>query len=80
MEKNAVYISSVLEPGLLARARPFEPDPPAVDGTCGRCGFRGAVYAGRYGGRRCAVCYAAERLDAQRHPLSADGNGGVGTE
>ena len=60
MEKNAVYISSVLEPGFLARARQFEPDLPSVDGTCGRCGFRGAVYAGRYGGRRCAVCYGLQ--------------------
>ena len=35
-------------------------DPPAVDGTCGRCGLRGAAYAGRYGGRRYAVCYGLQ--------------------
>jgi hypothetical protein len=45
METNAIHSPPASEPALLARARPFEPDPPAVDGTCGRCGFRGAVYA-----------------------------------
>jgi hypothetical protein len=47
METNANHIPPASEPALLARARPFESDPPAVDGTCGRCGFRGAVYKGR---------------------------------
>jgi hypothetical protein len=60
METNAAHIPPAFEPFLLARARPFEPDPPAVDGTCGRCGFHGAVYPGRYGGRRCAVYYGLQ--------------------
>lgn len=54
---------------LLERARPFEPDdntpyqppdPPSIDGTCNRCGYRGKVYPGRYGGWRCAVCFALQ--------------------
>jgi hypothetical protein len=56
METNAAHIPPASQPDLLAHARPFEPDPPATDGTWGRCGFHGAVYSGRYGGRRCAVC------------------------
>jgi hypothetical protein len=60
MEPNASHIPPASKSALLARARPFEPDLPAVDGTCGRCGFRGAAYAVRYGGRRCAVCYGLQ--------------------
>jgi hypothetical protein len=45
---------------LLARARPFEPDPPSVDGTCGRCGYLGVVYPGRDGGKRCAGCFGLQ--------------------
>jgi hypothetical protein len=47
METNASHISPNCERALLAHARPFEPDPPAVDGTCGRCGFGGADCTGR---------------------------------
>jgi hypothetical protein len=36
------------------------PDPPSVDGRCGRCGWRGKVYPGRYGGYRCAVCFGLQ--------------------
>jgi hypothetical protein len=43
MDTNASHIPPASESVLLARARPFEPDPPAVDGMCGRCGFQGAV-------------------------------------
>lgn len=60
METNAIHVPPASEPALLARARPFEPDPPALDRACGRCGFQGAVYAGRYGGQRCAVCYGLQ--------------------
>jgi hypothetical protein len=60
MEYNASHVSSTLASDLLARAKPFEPDPPAVEGTCGRCGYRGAVYPGRYGGKRCAVCFGLQ--------------------
>jgi hypothetical protein len=60
METNATHIAPASGPALLARARPFEPDPSPVDGTCGRCGFCGAVYGGRYGGKRCAVCYGLQ--------------------
>lgn len=58
------------EAGLLAQARPFEvderfetyrpPDPPSVEGSCNRCGYRGVVYPGRYGGQRCAVCFGLQ--------------------
>ena len=42
---------------LLDTFRPFEPsDPPATERSCARCGWRGVVYRGRYGGHRCAVC------------------------
>jgi hypothetical protein len=61
MESN---VSHTLPPGpvadLLARARPYEPDPPAAHGACGRCGYRGVVYPGRYGGKRCAVCFGVQ--------------------
>ena len=60
MEDNAARIPPASAADLLARAQTFEPDPPAMDGTCGRCGFRGAVYTGRYGGRRCAVCFGLQ--------------------
>jgi hypothetical protein len=60
MESNASRVPPPLASDLLDRAQPFEPDPPAVDGTCGRCGFHGAVYKGRYGGRRCAVFYGLQ--------------------
>jgi hypothetical protein len=60
MESNAAHIPPAQTARLLAHALPFEPDPPPVDGTCGRCGFRGAVYPGRYGGKRCAVCYGLQ--------------------
>jgi hypothetical protein len=36
------------------------PEPPSVQGSCGRCGWHGQVYAGRYGGLRCPVCYALQ--------------------
>jgi hypothetical protein len=49
------------EAELLAAAQPFEPpDPPSVQGMCNRCGYRGTVYAGRYGGQRCAVCFGLQ--------------------
>ena len=32
MDTNAIHIPPASEPDLLARARPFEPDPPAIDG------------------------------------------------
>jgi hypothetical protein len=60
MESNAMRVPDAIEPGLLAQARPFEPDPPSIDGACGRCGYRGAVYPGRYGGTRCAVCFGLQ--------------------
>jgi hypothetical protein len=34
--------------------------PPAVDGRCDRCGWRGKVYPGRYGGHRCAICFGLQ--------------------
>jgi hypothetical protein len=34
--------------------------PPPVEGRCGRCGWRGKVYPGRYGGFRCAVCFGLQ--------------------
>jgi hypothetical protein len=45
MESNAVRIDPALTSDILAQARPFEPDPPAVDGTYGRCGYRGPLPA-----------------------------------
>jgi hypothetical protein len=62
MESNVSRIvPPALAPDLLARAQAFEPgDPPVVDGSCGRCGYLGAVYPGRYGGRRCAVCFGIQ--------------------
>jgi hypothetical protein len=60
MESNAARVADAVAPCLLAQARPFEPDPPSTDGTCGRCGYRGAVYPGRYGGTRCAVCFGLQ--------------------
>jgi hypothetical protein len=36
------------------------PNPPSVDGRCDRCGWRGKVYPGRYGGFRCAVCFGLQ--------------------
>jgi len=50
MESNAARIDRASISDLLAHAQPFDPDPPAVDGMCGRCGYRGPVYPGRYGG------------------------------
>jgi hypothetical protein len=47
------------EPHLLAQARPF-PDPPSSQGSCSRCGYRGTVYPGRYGGFRCPVCFGLQ--------------------
>jgi hypothetical protein len=44
METNASRVPLTLASYLLARAQPFESDPPAVDGTCGRCAHRGAMY------------------------------------
>lgn len=35
-------------------------DPPSVEGRCDRCGWRGKVYPGRYGGFRCAVCFGLQ--------------------
>jgi hypothetical protein len=52
---SAVLCPPAYVPDLLARAQPFEQDPPSVDGTCGRCGYRGCVYPGRYGARRRRV-------------------------
>ncbi len=49
------------EARLLDQFKPFEPpDPPSIEGSCGRCGFRGVVYPGRYGGYRCAVCFGLQ--------------------
>ena len=49
------------EPELLAQAQPFEPyrlpDPPSVDGMCGRCEYSGTVYPGRYGGHHGVICF-----------------------
>jgi hypothetical protein len=41
---------------------PFEPpaDRPSIEGACNRCGYRGKVYAGRYGGYRCTVCFGLQ--------------------
>ena len=36
------------------------PNPPSMDGRCDRCGWRGKVYPGRYGGYRCAVCFGLQ--------------------
>jgi hypothetical protein len=60
MDSNDTHIAPASGSDLLGRARPFEPDPPCVDGTCGRCGYRGPVYHGRYGGMRCAVCFGLQ--------------------
>jgi hypothetical protein len=60
MENNVSLVPRAAVPDLLARARPFEADPPAIEGTCGRCGVRGAVYPGRYGDKRCAVCFGLQ--------------------
>ena len=35
-------------------------NPPSVEGRCHRCGWRGKVYPGRYGGLRCAVCFGLQ--------------------
>jgi hypothetical protein len=54
-------VSAADEQDLLAKAQPFEPpDPPSSQGTCNRCGYRGTVYPGRYGGHRCAVCFGLQ--------------------
>ena len=46
---------------LLAQAQLFEPpSPPASHGHCGRCGYTGAVYRGRYAGQRYAVCFGLQ--------------------
>lgn len=37
-----------------------QPDPPSIEGKCDRCGWRGKVYPGRYGGYRCAVCFGLQ--------------------
>ena len=60
MESNVIRLPTTDASNLLAQARPFEPDPPSSQGTCDRCGYRGAVYAGRYGGQRCAVCFGIQ--------------------
>jgi hypothetical protein len=70
MESNVIRLPAADASNLLAQARPFEPDPPSSQGTCDRCGYRGAVYAGRYGGQRCAVCFGPDRLDATGRALS----------
>ena len=36
------------------------PNPPVVEGRCDRCGWRGKVYPGRYGGFRCAICFGLQ--------------------
>ena len=59
-ESNVIRLPAADASNLLAQARPFEPDPPSSQGTCDRCGYRGAVYAGRYGGQRCAVCFGIQ--------------------
>ena len=51
MESNVIRLPAADACSLLAQARPFEPDPPSSQGTCNRCGYRGAVYPGRYGGQ-----------------------------
>jgi hypothetical protein len=38
MESNVSCVPPALASDLLARAQPFGPDPPSVDGTCGRPG------------------------------------------
>ena len=60
MESNVIRLAAADASSLLAQARPFEPDPPSSQGTCDRCGYRGAVYPGRYGGQRCAVCFGIQ--------------------
>jgi hypothetical protein len=60
MDSNVSRVPPAVVSDLLARAKPFEADPPAVEGLCGRCGVRGAVYPGRYGGKRCAVCFGLQ--------------------
>jgi len=40
---------------------PYQPpDPPSSEGSCNRCGYRGQVYPGRYGGYRCAGCFGLQ--------------------
>jgi len=39
------------------------------DMVCGRCGYRGKGYRGRYGGFRCHVCY---QLQGGYVPLSVE--------
>jgi len=71
MESNVIRLPAADASNLLAQARPFEPDPPSSQGTCDRCGYRGAVYAGRYGGRRTrGVFRYPDRLDAPGRALS----------
>ncbi len=60
MEGHVIRLPAADASYLLAQARPFEPDPPSSQGTCDRCGYRGAVYAGRFGGQRCAVCFGIQ--------------------
>ena len=60
MESNVIRLPAADVFNLLAQAQPFEPDPPSCQGTCDRCGYRGAVYPGRYGGQRCAVCFGIQ--------------------
>jgi len=31
-----------------------------TEGSCGRCGYHGDVWPGRYGGQRCWLCYAVQ--------------------
>jgi hypothetical protein len=31
-----------------------------MQGACNRCGHRGTVYPGKFGGWRCAVCFAIQ--------------------
>ena len=60
MESNVTRLPAADVSSLLAQARPLEPDPPSRKGTCDRCGYCGAVYPGRYGGQRCAVCFGIQ--------------------
>jgi hypothetical protein len=38
------------------------PDPPSIQGRCGRCWYSVTVYPGRFGGWRCASCFAWQQL------------------
>ena len=60
MESDVIRLPGADASNLLAQARPFEPDPPQSHGTCDRYGYCGAVYPGRYGGQRRAVCFGVQ--------------------